>query len=126
MMTFAERMMIALASAKCDGSTICYKLGTAGELCGEGTFRIRWESASEKEMIVRGVAEAYGDDVPDSVAGPIAVQVRVSDRDDLVMLGDFSITDNRPEWAGAIGDVIILHSLGQPALSQADVFGVAQ
>jgi hypothetical protein len=46
----------------------------------------------------------------------------VSDRDGVVTLGELRITSQRPEWIGAIGDVIILKSLGEPT---ANIFSEA-
>jgi len=117
-MNFAERTLVALASAAYSGDSMAWKLGTIGNL--NNGFRIRWESASEQDRVVRGVA--YGDDVPYAVAGPIAVECNVSDRDGVVTLGELRITSQRPEWIGAIGDVIILKSLGEPT---ANIFSEA-
>jgi hypothetical protein len=120
-MNFAERMMVALASATYSGDSMAWKRGIVGDL--NSVFRIRWQSASEQDRVVRGVAEAYGDDVPYAVAGLIAVECNVSDRDGVVTLGELRISSNRPEWMGAIGDVIILKSLGEAAVG--NIFGEA-
>jgi hypothetical protein len=113
-MNFAERTMVALASATYSGSSITWQLGTDGE--PNGIFRIRWESASEGGMVVRGFAEAFGDDVPWAVAGKIAVECNVSDRDGVVMMGELRILADRPEWLGAVGGAIVLANLGQTPL----------
>lgn len=124
-MNFTERMMVALASATYSGSSITWQLGTGGE--PSCIFRIRWESASESEMVVRGFAEAFGDDVPWAVSGKIAVEANVSDRDGVVVMGELRILadrPDRPEWLGAVGGAIILASMGENPVG--DIFGDAE
>ena len=123
-MNITERMMVALASATYDGSSISWQLGLDGE--PNRCFRIRWESANAEEMIVRGYAESFGDDVPPAVIGRIDVEANVSDRDGSVIMGDLRIMSHRPEWFAAPGSAIVLGSLGTPVSDESiwgDTFG---